>query len=168
MVRAENENMNEEGDVRWFDGLYGGLLAGAVVAIFYGIVSVAILHDFSLAGFFADVASSVIGSHATEHSAIAVALGVGMHFLISAIFGLVYGVLSLKFRSMWHAPYSVIWGCTYGLLVWAVIANVIVPAFGIVNIMPLWEALVANVVFFGFILSEYITVIRSRNVAATA
>jgi uncharacterized membrane protein YagU involved in acid resistance len=158
--------MTDEGHVQWFDGLYGGLLAGAIVAVFYGIVSVAILHDFTLAGFFADVASSVIGSRATPDNGLAVALGVGMHFLISAMFGLFYGMLSLKFRSMWHAPFSIVWGCTYGLVVWFVIANVVVPAFGIVNIMPLWEALVANIVFFGFVLSEYMTVIRSRNAAA--
>ncbi len=159
--------MNDEVHARWFDGLYGGLLAGAIVAVFYGIVSVAILHDFSFAGFFADIASSVIGSRATPDNGVAIALGVGMHFLISAVFGLIYGVLSLKFRSMWHAPYSVIWGCTYGLCVWFFIANVMVPAFGIVNIQPLWEALVANIVFFGFVLSEYMTVIRSRSVVAT-
>ena len=158
--------MRDEGHVRWFDGLYGGLLAGAIVAVFYGIVSVAVLHDFTIAGFFANVASSVLGSRAAPDNALAVALGVGMHFLISALFGLSYGMLSLKFHSMWHAPYSVIWGCTYGFVVWFVIANVVVPAFGIVNIMPLWEALVANIVFFGFILSEYMTVIRSRNAAA--
>ena len=145
--------MKDEGHVRWFDGLYGGLLAGATVAVFYGIVSVAVLHDFTIAGFFANVASSVLGSRAAPDNAPAVALGVGMHFLISALFGLSYGVLSLKFHSMWHAPYSVIWGCTYGFVVWFLIANVVVPAFGIVNIMPLWEALVANIVFFGFILS---------------
>jgi len=158
--------MDNESHAQWFDGLYGGLLAGATVAVFYGIVSVAILHDFSIAGFFADVASSVIGSRATPGNALAVALGVGMHFLISAMFGLFYGLLSLKFRSMWHAPYSIVWGCTYGFVVWFVIANVVVPAFGVVNIQPLWEALVANVVFFGFVLSEYMTVIRSRNAAA--
>jgi hypothetical protein len=160
------KRMTEEGHVQWFDGLYGGLLAGSIVAVFYGIVSVAILHDFTIAGFFADVASSVIGSRATPDNGFAVALGVGIHFLISAMFGLFYGILSLKFRSMWHAPYSIIWGCTYGFVVWFVIANVVVPAFGIVNTMPLWEALVANMVFFGFVLSEYMTVIRSRNAAA--
>ena len=163
-MTAENENMDEENQIHWFDGLYGGLIAGAVVAVFYGIVSVAILHDFSLPGFFANVAATVIGARATEHNGVAVALGVGMHFLISAIFGLIYGVLALRFRSMWHAPYSVIWGCSYGLIVWVLLANVMVPAFGIVNVQPLWEALVANVLFFGFILSEYITVVRSRSV----
>jgi hypothetical protein len=59
---------------------------------------------------------------------------------------------------MWHAPTSVIFGLFYGLIVWFVISDVLVPVFQIPTTQPLWVGLVANTIFYGFVISEFITI----------
>jgi len=153
--------------VRWYDGLYGGLVAGLMVAIFYAIVSVAVLHDSTLGGFFAQIASGVIKTNAPlDQNPWAIAFGVGLHFTVAGFFGIVYALAAERVASMWHAPYSVLWGLFYGLLVWFTINDVLVPALGITSVQPLWEGLVANTIFYGIVISEFITVVKRSKVAA--
>jgi hypothetical protein len=144
--------------VRWSDGLYGGLLAGTVVVGFYWLVDMLLLKDSTLSGFFAEIASGFLKSGATSENLWVVLFGVALHYLLSAAFGIVYATIARYVRAMWHAPTSVIFGITYGLIVWFVINDLFVPVFGIETTQPLWVGLVANTIFYGFVISEFITV----------
>ncbi|GAC1591054.1 MAG: hypothetical protein NVS3B28_18550 [Candidatus Velthaea sp.] len=154
--------------VRWYDGLYGGLVAGCAVAVFYALVALAWLHDASLGGFFAEIASGVIRTSAPlDRNAWAIACGVGLHFLGAAAFGIVYALAAERIRSMGRAPYSVLWGLMYGLVVWFAINDLLVPLLGVSSTQPLWEGLVGSILFYGVVISEFITVVkRSKATAA--
>jgi uncharacterized protein (DUF2062 family) len=54
------------------------------------------------------------------------------------------------------------WGLAYGLLVWFVLNDVLVPVLGAVNVQPLWEGLVGTVLFYGVVLSELTTLAHRR------
>ena len=152
--------------VRWYDGLFGGLVAGCTVALFYAIVTVAWLHDATLPGFFAEIASGFIHGANLESNPWAVAFGMGLHFITASLFGILYALIAERFPPMWHAPFSVFCGILYGLVVWLAINDVLVPVLGISSTLPLWEGLVANTVFYGVVISEYMTVVRTSKVAA--
>jgi len=152
--------------VRWNDGLFGGLVAGCTVALFYAIVTVAWLHDATLPGFFAEIASGFIHGANLESNPWAVAFGMGLHFITASLFGILYALIAERFPPMWHAPFSVFCGILYGLVVWLAINDVLVPVLGISSTLPLWEGLVANTVFYGVVISEYMTVVRTSKVAA--
>ena len=63
---------------------------------------------------------------------------------------------------MWRAPASVLWGLAYGLFVWWILNDVVVPVTGVVNVQPLWEGLVGTVLFYGVVLSELTTLAHRR------
>jgi uncharacterized membrane protein YagU involved in acid resistance len=144
--------------VRWSDGLYGGLLAGTVVVGFYWLVDMLLLKDSTLPGFFAEIASGFLKGGATPENLWVVLFGLCLHYVLSAAFGIVYAVIARYVRAMWHAPTSVIFGLTYGLIVWFVLNDFFVPVFGVASTQPLWVGLVANTIFYGFVISEFITV----------
>jgi hypothetical protein len=144
--------------VRWSDGLYGGLLAGTVVLGFYWLVDMLLLKDSTLSGFFAEIASGFLKSGATPDNLWVVLFGLGLHYLLSGAFGIIYASIARYVRAMWHAPTSVIFGLTFGLIVWFTISDVFVPVFGIAATQPLWVGLVGNTIFYGFVISEFITV----------
>jgi uncharacterized membrane protein YagU involved in acid resistance len=148
--------------VRWFDGLYGGLIAGVTSAAFYAVVAVAWLHETSLAGFFAQVAQALPPFHGAPVEPVVVTLGVVLYFLLAAGFGIVYAALARRMRSMWRAPTSVLWGAAYGLLVWFLLNDVLVPLTGAVDVQPIWEGMVGTVVFYGIVLSELTTLAHRR------
>jgi hypothetical protein len=151
--------------VRWSDGLFGGLLAGLVVACFYAIVGSFWVHDLSIAGFFAQIASGIIHtSQPLDQNGWAIAFGVALHFLLAAVFGIIYSFFARRIPSMWQAPFSVMWGMLYGLIVWFALNAGLVPLLGIESTQPAWEGLVGNTVFFGFVLSEFMTVMHRRQV----
>jgi len=153
--------------VRWIDGFYGGLIAGVTSASFYMIVTAAWLHDTTPGGFFAQVAQALPPFHGAPSSAPLVGLGVALYFAAAAGFGIVYATLARRLPSMWQAPTSVMWGLCYGLVVWWVLNDVLVPATGAVVDRPLWEGLVGTVVFYGVVLSELTTVARRRRAGAS-
>jgi uncharacterized membrane protein YagU involved in acid resistance len=152
--------------VRWIDGFYGGLLAGLTSALFFTLVTVAWLHDGSLGGFFAQIAQALPPFHGAPESWALVGLGVVLYFLMSAAFGILYAAMAQRLPSMWQAPTSVAWGLFYGLLVWWLLNDVIVPLTGAVVVQPLWEGLVGTVVFYGVVLSEITAVAQRRESAA--
>jgi len=139
---------------RWTTGLYGGLAAGVVFLLFVFVVRGAIFHDTTLAQWFAFLASAFMGDKANPSSMLVDAFGAGLHFLGSAVCGIVYATLARVFPSMLRSPTSLVWGLAYGLAVWLVLANVIVPVLGMNDTQPLWEALVGSAVFFGWPISE--------------
>jgi hypothetical protein len=153
--------------VRWVDGFYGGLIAGVTSALFSLIVSVGWLHDTTPGGFFAQIAQALPPFHGAPPLAPLVALGVALYFLVAAAFGIVYATLARRLPSMWRAPTSVMWGLCYGLLVWWILNDVVVPATGAVVDHPLWEGLVGTVVFYGIVLSELMTVAHRRGAGAS-
>ena len=154
--------------VRWFDGLYGGLIAGVTSALFYAVVAVAWLHETTLAGFFAQIARALPVFHAAPDALPVVGLGVALYFLLAAAFGVIYALLARRLPSMWQAPTSVMWGLLYGLVVWFVLNNVLVPVTGAIDVQPLWEGLIGTVFFYGVVLSELTTMAHRRGVDAAA
>jgi hypothetical protein len=152
--------------VRWIDGFYGGLIAGVTSAVFYAVVTVAWLHEFTLGGFFAQPARALPPFHGAPDSWPLVGLGVVLYLLLAALFGMVYAVLSRRLPSMWRAPTSVLWGLFYGLLVWWLINDVLVPVTGALSEQPLWVGLVGTVLFYGVVLSELTTLAHRRETSA--
>lgn len=150
--------------VRWIDGLFGGLIAGLTSASFYALVAVAWLHDDTLNGFFAQVARALPPLHGAAASAPVAALGAVTYLGLAAGFGIVYAVLARRIRSMWKAPSSVLWGLIYGLFVWWIVNDVLVPLSGAITGQPLWQTLLGTVIFYGVVLSELTTVAHRRAV----
>jgi len=148
--------------VRWIDGFYGGLIAGGTSALFYAVVAVAWLHDVTFGALFAQVAQALPPFRGAPESTPLVALGVVLYLLIAAAFGIAYASLARRLPSMWRAPTSVMWGLAYGLLVWWILNDVVVPVTGVANVQPLWEGLVGTVLFYGVVLSELTTLAHRR------
>lgn len=145
---------------RWTTGLYGGVGAGVVLILFILIVRGALMHDTTLPGWFAFVASGLVGSGPA--SKVAVAFGAGLYFLTAAISGIIYAFFARIVPALIRSPGSLIFGLLYGLCVWLVLANVVVPALGMTDTTPLWEALVGSMVFFGWPMAELIAVLAHR------
>jgi hypothetical protein len=153
--------------VRWYDGLYGGLLAGGVLVTFYWVATLTLAKDLALASFFSEIASGILKNTAAAESGWTIAFGVALYVLLTATFGIIYAVLARFVRAMWNAPTSVLFGLGYGLLVWFFISDVLVPVFGIVSTQPLWLGLVSDTVFYGYVISEFITIVqRSKSVSS--
>lgn len=147
---------------RWTSGLYGGLGAGVIFLLFVFIVRGAIFHDTTLAEWFAFLASAFLGDRANPSNMFVAAFGAGLHFLGSAIFGMLYALLAKIFPAMIRTPASLVWGLAYGLAIWLFLANVLVPALGMYDTQPLWEALVGSAVFYGWPISETVAFLAHR------
>ena len=152
--------------VRWIDGFYGGLIAGGTSALFYAVVAVAWLHDITLGAFFAQIAQALPPLRAVPASVPLAVLGFVLSLLLAAAFGVAYATLARRLPSMWRAPTSVLWGLSYGLFVWWVVNDVLVPILGVVDVQPLWEGLVGTVLFYGVVLSELTTLAHRREAGA--
>lgn len=161
-MAAAAEEVQRPRRARWTTGVYGGLGAGVVFLLFVVVVRGAIFHDTTLADWFTFLASSVLGSRAVSSNMFVLAFGGGLHFLGSVIFGIVYAYLARIFPSMIRTPTSLIWGLAYGLGIWALLANVIVPVFGMSDTQPLWAALVGSAVFYGWPISETVAFLAHR------
>jgi len=139
--------------IRWTDGLYGGLIAGVVSAMFFLLVGMGVIHEPVLGRYFVDFAVAIFGSRIEN---------------LPAIFGIFYATLAARFKPAWSAPTSVLCGITYGFFMFFVAEDVMVPLLRVVSYTPAWEGLVGNVVFHGIIVSEYITIAHRRNLAGAA
>lgn len=146
---------------RWTTGLYGGLAAGVVFLLFVFVVRGALFHDTTLTDWFTFLASAFLGA-SVKPSLFVAAFGAGLHFLGSALFGMLYALLARIFPSMIRSPSSLVWGLAYGLGAWAVLANVVVPALGMNDTQSLWEALVGSAVFYGWPISETVAFLAHR------
>jgi uncharacterized membrane protein YagU involved in acid resistance len=154
--------------IRWIDGFYGGLIAGAVSAAFDALVMVAWEHETTLGEQFAQVARALPPFHAAATTWALVGLGLVLWLLLGVGFGIVYALLARRVASMWRAPGSVAWGLCYGLLVWWAINDVFVPVTGALDTQPLVIGLVGTVVFYGVVLSEATTLALRRAEARRA
>lgn len=154
--------------VRWTDGLYGGLIAGVVSAVFFLFAGVAIIHEPVLGRYFVDFAIAVFGSRIEGFPMIGLAFGLFLHFVSAAIFGILYAYMAARFKPAWTAPTSVLCGISYGLFMFFIAEDVMVPLLHVVSYTPAWEGIVGNVVFHGIVISEYITIAHRRNLAGAA
>jgi uncharacterized membrane protein YagU involved in acid resistance len=154
--------------VRWSDGLYGGLIAGVVSALFFLFAGVAIIHEPVFGDYFVQYSVAVFGSRIENIPIVGLLFGLILHFLAAGIFGIFYASLASRFKPMWSAPTSVLCGICYGLFMYFMAEDVAVPIMRVVSYTPAWEALVGNVLFHGIILSEYITIAHRRNLASMA
>jgi hypothetical protein len=130
--------------------------------LFYAVVAVAWLHDITLGAMFAQVAQALPPFHGAPESVPLAVLGLVLYLLTAAAFGIAYATHARRLPSMWRAPTSVLWGLAYGLLVWWILNDVLVPVTGVVNVQPLWEGLVGTVLFYGVVLSELTTLAHRR------
>ena len=149
--------------MRWSDGLYGGLIAGVVVSIFFVIVDALSREPLNAA--YAVLASSILGTSARTMGMIATALGVALLFLGSALGGIAYAIASRRATIMVRTPYSTILGFVYGFLIWLLFVDVIVPMSGMQATIdrPLWISAVGIGIFYGSALCEYLAnVARGR------
>ena len=153
--------------VRWSDGLYGGLIAGLVSALFFVCAGVTIDHG-AFGEYFVRYAVAIFGDRAEHLGPIALLFGLVLHFVAAGAFGIAYALVAARFKPMWSAPTSVLCGVVYGIFMYYVAEDVTVPVLHVVNYTPAWEALVGHVLFHGVILSEYITIAYRRHVAAMA
>jgi uncharacterized membrane protein YagU involved in acid resistance len=154
--------------IRWTDGLYGGLIAGVVSALFFLTAGVAVIHEPVLGGYFVDFAVAIFGSRIESVPIVGLLFGLFLHFLAAAVFGIFYAVMAARFKPAWAAPTSVLCGITYGFFMFFVAEDIMVPLLRVVSYTPAWEGLVGNVVFHGIIVSEYITIAHRRNLAGAA
>jgi hypothetical protein len=152
--------------VRWSEGLVGGLIAGVTSAVFFAVVAAAWLHEMTVSALFAQVAQALPPLRRAPEGPLTVALGVLLHLLVAVAFGILYASLAARLRSMQKAPTSVLWGLSYGLLVWVVLNDIVVPLTDAANVQPLWEGLLGTMVFYGVVLSEFTTVAIRREASA--
>jgi hypothetical protein len=148
--------------VRWSEGVVGGLIAGVTSAAFFAVVAAAWLHETTLSAFFAQIAQALPPLRRAPDGPLTVTLGIVLHFVIAVSFAIVYASLAARLRSMQKAPTSVLWGLSYGLFVWLVLNDVVVPLADADNVQPLWEGLLGTTLFYGVVLSEFTTVAIRR------
>jgi hypothetical protein len=154
--------------VRWSDGLYGGLIAGLVSALFFLFAGAVIIHEPVFGDFFVSFAVAIFGSRIETFPVIALLFGLFLHFLSAAIFGIFYASMAARFKPAWTAPTSVLCGIAYGLFMFFIAEDVAVPIMRVVSLTPLWEALLGNILFHGIVISEYITIAHRRHLAGLA
>lgn len=148
--------------LRWVDGFHGGLIAGAMSALCSATLTVTWLHEMTLGELFAQAARALPAFRAAADSWALTGLGAVIYLLLAAAFGIAYALLARQRPSMWRAPASVVWGLGYGLLVWWLVNDVVVPIASVPAMQPAWEGLVATVVFYGLVLSELTVLARRR------
>jgi hypothetical protein len=154
--------------VRWSDGLYGGIIAGLVSALFFLFVGVAIVHEPVLGDYFVQFAIGVFGDKVEAVPIVGLLFGLFLHFFSAAIFGIFYAAMAARFKPSWTAPTSVLCGIAYGLFMFFITEDVAVPIMRVASTTPLWEALLGNVFFHGVVISEYITIAHRRHLAGLA
>jgi hypothetical protein len=154
--------------VRWSDGLYGGIIAGLVSALFFLFVGVAIVHEPVLGDYFVQFAIGVFGAKVEAVPIVGLLFGLFLHFFSAAIFGIFYAAMAARFKPSWTAPTSVLCGIAYGLFMFFITEDVAVPIMRVASTTPLWEALLGNVFFHGVVISEYITIAHRRHLAGLA
>jgi uncharacterized membrane protein YagU involved in acid resistance len=148
--------------VRWSEGLLGGLIAGVTSAGFFAVVAAAWPHETTVGEFFAQNAQALPPLRHLPVGPVTVMLGVVLHLALAIAFGITYASLAGRMRSMQKAPTSVLWGLSYGLVVWVVLNDVVVPLVDADVVQPLWEGLLGTMVFYGAVLSEFTTVAIRR------
>lgn len=147
------------------DGFYGGLLGGAALSVFFAVVD-AIMHE-PIDSIYLFMASAVLGKAALAGGWMAIALGIGILFLLAAIGGIVYSILARQYPALAKTPFSSFWGLFYGFVVWLVFVDVIIPTTGMQTTVdhPLWISAAGIGIFYGSSLCEYLASVSRLRVA---
>jgi hypothetical protein len=154
--------------VRWSDGLYGGLIAGLVSALFFLFTGAVIVHEPVFGDYFVRFAVGVFGSRIEGAPFIGLLFGLFMHIFAAAIVGIVYALIAARFKPAWTAPTSVLCGLCYGIFLYFLAEDTAVPIMHVISYTPMWEALLGNILFHGLVISEYITIAHRRHLAGLA
>lgn len=138
------------------DGFYGGLLAGAVLSVFFAVVDL-LLHE-PIDSIYLFIASAVLGKAALSGGWMPVALGIAMFFLLASIGGIVYSIFARIWQALATTPTSSLAGLIYGFMVWLVFVDIIVPTTGMQQTVdhPLWISAAGISIFYGSALCEYL------------
>ena len=147
----------------WSDGFYGGLLAGVVLSLFFAVANM-FTHE-PLDAVYLFLASAVLGKAALTGGWLAVALGIGLLFILAGIGGIVYAALARRFTRLVKTPISTLAGLVYGFTVWLIFVDVVIPTTGMQQTIdhPLWVSAAGIGIFYGSALCEYLAnVARTR------
>ncbi|MGH7662400.1 MAG: hypothetical protein ACRENA_15955 [Vulcanimicrobiaceae bacterium] len=138
------------------DGFYGGLLAGAVLSVFF--IAVDLLLREPIDSIYLFVASAVLGKAALTGGWMPIALGIAMFFLMAAIGGIVFSILARNWQALATTPTSSLAGLVYGFFVWLVFVDIIIPSTGMQQTVdhPLWISAAGIGIFYGSALCEYL------------
>jgi hypothetical protein len=137
-------------------GLVVGLFSGAAMALVWMVLTGIFRHDFFEP--MRLVASGAWGYSATEGSTGAVALGVVVHLLVAAAYGVIYAALARKLP----ASKGVFAGLLYGFVVYLFMRYAIIPwvAPPLVTRVTPWILLVSHLVY-GLLLGVSLPMRRS-------
>ncbi|MGH2457440.1 MAG: hypothetical protein ACRDIY_01070 [Chloroflexota bacterium] len=149
------------------DGISAGLIAGATMLAAEMVASTVL--GASALGPVRLFASIVLGPAALSRIyplSTAVAVGVGVHLILSALFGVV--ALQGLGRMGWldaEPARLLAGGAAYGALLWAIdfliVGWLVFPRFSVVS--PVWNGVVPHVVFYGLVLGGYLALTRPRS-----
>jgi hypothetical protein len=132
-------------------GIVAGAIAGVTILAYFALMNLVVLRTpgFTLTGVFLFDASVLIGRAAPANAAY-VALGIGLHFIVSIGWALGYTIAAERQPQLLTRP--LISGLTFGLIVYFAMQLVIVGAnlYRIPTPGELAVALLAHTVFFGF------------------
>ncbi|MBI4320837.1 MAG: hypothetical protein HY675_20280 [Chloroflexi bacterium] len=153
-------------------GVIGGVIAGIVFAMFEMVVAMV------MGGSFFDplrmIGSMALGSGAllpTYPLATAAIVGLVMHMMLSAIYGVIF-VYLLAYTNQLAGSTSLLllYGSLVGLGLWIVnfliIAPFVWPQFTMVN--QFWMGFVAHTFFYGTVIGGYIAAVRPGEVGTPA
>lgn len=124
------------------DGLASGLLAGAAMGLF--LMAVGLAQGQSSA--------TILGRFAISGSAANPLEGVLLHLAVSAIYGILYGLLFWLGLRRWLSGRPAVWGglpgAAFGLLIWLAAEFVLIPVSGsqAAN-FPAWQFALAHLLF---------------------
>jgi len=103
----------------------GTIAAGLLDATFSIVLDVVILRAFSLLGLLQWIASGAIGAAAFSGGLATAALGLGIHFVLAAIFAGFYYVVSRRVAALRTHPIPI--GIVYGAAIWILMDLIVLP-----------------------------------------
>jgi hypothetical protein len=120
--------------------LAGGLVAGTL-DIAYACLFWALKCGVPMRRIFQSVAAGLLGKASFEGGAATAALGLGLHLLIATAMSVTYYLVARRWPILWQRP--LLCGAGYGLLLYAIMNDVVVPlsAAGPGSKDPLWIGL---------------------------
>ncbi|MBI4493405.1 MAG: hypothetical protein HY690_11510 [Chloroflexi bacterium] len=144
-------------------GILGGIIAGIVFAMFEMVVAAAMMGADAFFMPLRMIGAIVLGPQALDPSyslATAAVVGAATHMMLSAVFGVILGVLVAAIPGMAGSTVRLIaLASAFGLLLWLVNFYVIAPVAGWVwfpNATNPVVQLVAHTFFFGTVLGIYL------------
>lgn len=130
MARTDTAHPRTASPVKISEGAIGGLIAGVVYTLFVEAVNLSLNGPDAFFVPFRQIGAVVLGPAALEPSydlVTATAAGVGVHFVLSAVLGIVFAAL-MRALNVTASLVLVVLGIAYGLAVYALDFFVIFPS----------------------------------------